>query len=377
MNDYIVTQIEYGPDRFLAAALYEDRKLRNLRLEKCGETSEIGKIYLGHVDSYAKNIGGAFVKFDGSRLAFLPHYKRGQGDPGRILLQITKDAAGNKTCVATRRLSIAGRYAVMEGGSGGFSFSKKLSKGDKELLAKWTEGLSYEGMRPLLRTNAPKALKAELLSELETLARQMQKIVLDAEKAKPGTLLYEPEPFYVTMLRDLYMAPDRLWSDIPLAAEKLEGFPHENEEICYTGRSLSLAVLYELGRDIDRLLAKKVWLKSGAYLVIEKTEAFVSIDVNSGRFEKGKIAEETYRKINLEAAEEIVTQVILRNLSGMILVDFIKLSNPDHREELVNVMRKHAKRDRLSMDVVDLTPLGIMEIVREKREKPLPEILRT
>ena len=136
-------------------------------------------------------------------------------------------------------------------------------------------------------------------------------------------------------------------------------------------------MLYELGRDIDRLLAKKVWLKSGAYLVIEKTEAFVSIDVNSGRFEKGKIAEETYRKINLEAAEEIVTQVILRNLSGMILVDFIKLSNPDHREELVNVMRKHAKRDRLSMDVVDLTPLGIMEIVREKREKPLPEILRT
>ena len=81
-------------------------------------------------------------------------------------------------------------------------------------------------MRPLLRTNAPKALKAQLLSELEMLARQMQKIVLDAEKAKPGTLLYEPEPFYVTMLRDLYMAPDRLWSDIPLAAEKLEGFPH-------------------------------------------------------------------------------------------------------------------------------------------------------
>ena len=314
MNDYIVTQIEYGPDRFLAAALYEDRKLRNLRLEKCGETSEIGKIYLGHVDSYAKNIGGAFVKFDGSRLAFLPHYKRGQGDPGRILLQITKDAAGNKTCVATQRLSIAGRYAVMERGSGGFSFSKKLSKGDKELLAKWTEGLAYEGMRPLLRTNAPKALKAELLSELETLARQMQKIVLDAEKAKPGTLLYEPEPFYVTMLRDLYTPPDRLWSDIPLAAEKLEGFPHENEEICYTGRSLGLAVLYELGRDIDRLLAKKVWLKSGAYLIIEKTEAFVSIDVNTGRFEKGKIAEETYRKINLEAAEEIVTQVILRNL---------------------------------------------------------------
>jgi ribonuclease G len=259
----------------------------------------------------------------------------------------------------------------------GFSFSKKLSKGDKELLAKWTEGLAYEGMRPLLRTNAPKALKAELLSELETLALQMQKVILDAEKARPGTLLYEPEPFYVTMLRDLYTAPDRLWSDIPLAAEKLEGFPHENEEICYTGRSLSLAVLYELGRDIDRLLAKKVWLKSGAYLVIEKTEAFVSIDVNSGRFEKGKIAEETYRKINLEAAEEIVTQVILRNLSGMILVDFIKLSNPDHREELVNVMRKHAKRDRLSMDVVDRTPLGIMEIVREKREKPLSEILKT
>ncbi len=376
MNDYIVTQIEYGPERFLAAALYEDRKLRNLRLEKYGETSEVGRIYLGHVDSYAKNIGGAFVKFDGSRLAFLPNYKRGQGDPGRILLQITKDAAGNKTCVATQRISIAGRYAVMEQGKGGISFSKKLSKSEKELLHKWTDGFSSEGLRPLLRTNAPKAQKSELLSELESLAAKMQEILKDAEKVRPGTLLYEPDPFYVTMLRDLYTPPERIYSDIPAAAAKLARFRHENEEILYSGRSLGLPVVYELGRDIDRLLAKKVWLKSGAYLVIEQTEAFVSIDVNSGRCEKGRIAEETYRKIDLEAAEEVVNQVILRNLSGMILVDFISLSNPDHREELVNVMRKIARRDRLSMDVVDLTPLGIMEIVREKREKPVAEILK-
>lgn len=376
MNDFIVTQIEYESNSFIAAALYEDRKLRNLKLEKNGETSEVGKIYLGHIDSFAKNIGGAFVKFDGSRLAFLPNYKRGQGNPGRILLQITKDAAGNKTCVASQRLSIAGRYAVMERGNGGFSFSKKLSKSEKELLVKWTEGVSCEGMRPLLRTNAPKALKAELLSELDELSRKMRSIEENAEKVKPGTLLYEPDPFYVTMLRDLYIPPDRIYTDIPVAAEKLRVFPHENEEVFFTGHSLGLPVIYELGRDIDRLLVKKVWLKSGAYLVIEQTEAFVSIDVNSGRCEKGRIAEETYRKINLEAADEVVTQVILRNLSGMILVDFISLSNPDHREELVNVMKKHAKRDRLSMDVVDLTPLGIMEIVREKREKPVSEVLK-
>ena len=118
-----------------------------------------------------------------------------------------------------------------------------------------------------------------------------------------------------------------------------------------------------------------MWLKSGAYLVIEKTEAFTSVDVNTGKCERGRHASETYRRINHEAAEEVIRQIILRNLSGMILVDFINMENPDHKEELVNVARKLARRDPLRMEIVDLTPLGIMEIIRRKAERPLSEIL--
>jgi ribonuclease G len=109
--------------------------------------------------------------------------------------------------------------------------------------------------------------------------------------------------------------------------------------------------------------------------VIEQTEAFVSIDVNTGRCTKGRIPEETYRKVNLEAAAEIARQLALRNLSGIILVDFIKLENEDHRDELIHVMQKLVKKDQVRTEAVDLTPLGIMEIVRHKVRKPLAEIL--
>jgi ribonuclease G len=139
--------------------------------------------------------------------------------------------------------------------------------------------------------------------------------------------------------------------------------------------TLTLAQLFNLEHDLDRLSQKIVWLKSGAYLVIERTEAFVIIDINTGRCTRGKIPEETYRKINLEAGEEILRQLRLRELSGMILIDFINLESEDHREELVNVMKKRARKEHRKTEVIDLTKLGILEMVREKKGKPLDEIL--
>jgi ribonuclease G len=237
------------------------------------------------------------------------------------------------------------------------------------------------GYSVLLRTNSAGTEKAEVLREVEELKARWQKLAHDIAHAKAGSLLYRPDPFYIEMLRDLTVKPDRLYSDIPRIAEELEScrpFLQDSDnsnEIYYGNRTLPLRTVYNLTGEVRKLTAKNVWLRSGAYLVIEKTEAFTSVDVNTGKCERGRHASETYRRINHEAAEEVIRQIILRNLSGMILVDFINMENPDHKEELVNVARKLARRDPLRMEVVDLTPLGIMEIIRQKTERPLSEIL--
>ena len=380
MNDYIVTEIEFDDKKYLAAALFEDMRLSMLKLAARDDTSMIGRIYLGHIDSYADNIGGAFVAF-GKDKCFLSKYKKGSCDPGRIPVQIIRDASGKKTAAATMKLKLPGRFAVLSAGDGSLSFSRRLSSEQKDLLRKWMRDVDRSGYSVLLRTNSREAEKADIIREVEELKARWQKLIHDVAYAKAGSLLYQPDPFYIEMLRDLNIKPDRLFSDIPRIAEELWSCrsycqdPNLSYDIYYGNRMLPLKTVYNLTQEVRRLTAKNVWLKSGAYLVIEKTEAFTSIDVNTGKCERGRHASETYRRINHEAAEEVIRQIILRNLSGMILVDFINMENPDHKEELVNVAKKLARRDPLRMEIIDLTPLGIMEIIRQKTERPLAEVL--
>ena len=127
---------------------------------------------------------------------------------------------------------------------------------------------------------------------------------------------------------------------------------------------------------LDEVQKEKIWLNSGGFIVIQQTEAFVSIDVNSGKFTGKKKAEETYRKINLEAAKEISRQLRLRNLSGIILIDFINMTNPDHNNELFHVLQKYLRKDPVKCKAIDITPLHILEMTRKKVRKPVIEEIR-
>ena len=127
---------------------------------------------------------------------------------------------------------------------------------------------------------------------------------------------------------------------------------------------------------LDEVQKEKIWLNSGGFIVIQQTEAFVSIDVNSGKFTGKKKAEETYRKINLEAAKEISRQLRLRNLSGIILIDFINMTNPDHNDELFHVLQKYLRKDPVKCKAIDITPLHILEMTRKKVRKPVIEEIR-
>jgi ribonuclease G len=375
MRDFIVTEAAFSEQNFLCAALYEERKLTALKVQPCGAESLVGQIRTGYVSDRVKNIGGAFVT-SGKEKFFLPDYHPEKVNSGHVVFSVTKDAFGNKNPVGSVTPEIPGRYAVVRTGTGEVRYSKKLTAEEKRVLQKWLEGTSYAGMNLLVRTNARRADKAAFLKEVNEIAGTLEYVLKTAEKAGNGAILYKPAPFYADMLKDLYELPDRILTDSPSVYDSLRGADGDERVSFYENRTLTLAELYGLPHELEKLTGRVAWLKCGAYLVIEKTEAFVSIDVNSGKCEKGRIPEETYRKINLEAAEEVVRQVMLRNLSGMILVDFINLSRAEHREELVNVMKKLVKKDHLHMDVIDLTPLGIMEIVRQKGEKSLEEILK-
>ena len=124
-------------------------------------------------------------------------------------------------------------------------------------------------------------------------------------------------------------------------------------------------------------MASRVWLKSGGYLIIEPTEALTVIDVNTGKYEAGKDPQETYRRINLEAAEEVAIQLVLRNLSGIIIVDFINMQSASYNRELLNHLKALVQKDKVQTHVVDMTPLGLVEITRKKISKPLREQFRS
>ncbi len=380
MLDFIIAEIEYEEKAFLAAALYEDMKLSELDIRPREERSLVDEIYVGCLDKVVRNIGGAFVRFRGDEICFLPGWKSGM-NAGHLLVQISRDAVDRKNPTARSALSMAGRLAVVKSGRG-FAFSGKLSDEEKALLRKWTEGLNYEDRQVLLRTNAAQSTKAEVLEEIGRLCARWDKVMADAEKASPGTCVYRPDPFYIEMLRDLRTTPDRVFTDVPAIAARLAEVPEltggsrTEEEMLVKNRSLTLAGLYSLPHELDKLMNRVAWLPCGGYLVIERTEAFISIDVNTGKCARGRIPEENYRRINLEAAAEVLRQIRLRNLSGMVLVDFINMENKDHQEELVNVMRKMARREHVPVEIVDLTPLGIMECVRKRGRAPLGEVLK-
>lgn len=369
-TEYIITQITYGNKDFLAAALYDDTSLCALRVEPSESHSMVGNIYLGVVDSISKNIASAFINIGQKDLCFLTLRKAPVQVSTRLPVTITKDAATGKQPCCTTKLSIAGKYAVVSDEKEGISFSSKLTAQQKELLKKWIDPSVAQGIHILVRTNASQTEKAVLNEELTELKDTLTGITDKASKAKSFSLLYKPTPFYLRMLRDFRTPPERVLTDIPIIGK-------ETGIGIYEDRNLPLAEKKGLNHDIEKLLDRHVWLKSGGFLIIEQTEAFVTIDVNTGRCSKGKIAEETYRKVNLEAAEEAVRQISLRNLSGMILIDFINMTNPDHNDELIHVMKKLVKSDPVHTDVLDLTKLGILEIVRQKISPPLAEVLKS
>lgn len=380
-------------------ALEEDGHIMELMLEEKGKKSILGNIYVGQVENIAANIQAAFVMIDPDTRCYLPLsdvknpvFSSGRtGDaplrPGDMLLvQVSREAMKGKLPAVTTNLNFTGKYLVLTTGEKKIGFSKKLIQEEKNKLNKWLEeerAVSPREYGIVVRTNAGEASKEEFLTELSFLKRLYEKTAVYGRSRTCFSCVYETEPFYMNAVRDTYSKHlDEIVTDIPEVFEHIVTYlkevshGEENKVRLYEDALLPLYKLYRIGMVLEEVQKQKVWLKSGGFLVIQQTEAFVSIDVNSGKFTGKKKAEETYRKINLEAAGEIARQLRLRNLSGIILIDFINMENPDHQDELLHVLQKHLRKDSVKAKAVDITPLHILEMTRKKVRRPLSEDLK-
>ena len=381
------------------AALSEENRIVEIRLESDQEKSILGNIYTGQVENIASNIQAAFVQIEPGKRCYYPLVeaqravfsagRKGNGPlrPGdELLVQVSRDAMKGKLPALTSNLNFTGRYLVLTTGDKKFGLSSKLSLEDRHRLSGW---LREEAERPekefgiIVRTNAADASKEEILKELEWLKSRYHKAVVQGRNRTCFSLVLETEPFYVAAVRDAYGRDlDEIITDVPEIREMILGYleeisPELKEKLrFYQDKLLPLYKLYRVETALDAIQKEKVWLNSGGFLVIQQTEAFVSIDVNSGKYTGKKKMEETFRKINLEAAAEIGRQLRLRNLSGIILIDFINMENPDHREELFHVLQKLLRKDPIKSRAIDITPLHILEMTRKKVRRPVIEDIR-
>ena len=372
------------------------------------KTPRIGDLYVAKVQNIAVNIGAAFVEIAKGVLTFLPlseaEYavttnRKADGTlkaGDELLVQLVKEPVKTKLAGVSAKLSLSGVYTVIElprkryketadadelRPAGSIRISSKLGTKYQHLYQN-LESLQEiaKQFHIIIRTNAANAADvSDVVKEAQALAGELTHILEIGDKRVIFSCLHQSEPEYLTFIKNCYRTEyDEIVTDKIEIFDEIQSLD-DFKEIplrLYEDDRLPLYKLYSIETRIQELTGKKVFLKSGAYLIIEQTEALIAIDVNTGKYESRKNPEETFFKINLEAAEAIAVSLRARNLSGMIIVDFINMKKKEHTEQLTEYMKSLLKRDSVPAYVVDITGLGLMEITRQKKNKSFAEQMK-
>lgn len=395
MNELVITNYKNS----IISAVYEDKKMIQVSAFRKSKPSCVGNIYVGRVDNIVKNINAAFVNISEHVSCYLdlsenvnPIFVKKQsqnkisiGD--ELIVQVTKDDVKTKAPVVSTSFSLTGKYVVLVHGGNGVQISKKITKkSERSLIKEKLDPFSEFGFGLVARTNILFAGENELKTELNQLIAEYKNISDKGVHQSKYTMLRQELPEYLVRLRDSReFSIEKVITNISGIAQTIEEFIKENPikssdgipiTLEYVPDANELVIRYKINHFMDKALHRVVYLNSGASIVIEPTEALTVIDVNSGKAISGKkITEETFLAINLEAAKEIAAQIRLRNLSGIILIDFINLSDPVNEDKLKENLRELFKKDSVPTEVVDITKLGLMEITRKKIYKTLVEQL--
>ncbi len=353
----------------------------------------LGNIYIGKVKHILKNIQSAFVEIGDGQVCYLslkeaknPIFTTDKKDGtircgDEILVQVSREAMRTKEPVVTTNISFPGKYTVITTGKKYLGLSGKMSPEEKET---WKERLSsFFDDFPfgiILRTNAKNVSFPIVEEELKKGRKELEKLFSIAKHRTCFSLIKESAKQYLIQVRDLYSQHlEGIVTDDPKVYKEINDYlsSYEPENLhkltFYQDKLLPLAKLYSFETTIKEALSKKIWLKSGGYLVIEQTEALVAVDVNTGKYIGNKKMQDTFLKINREAAKEIAYQLRLRNLSGIILIDFIDMEEKEYQEMLLRELGLHFSKDPIQTTLVDMTVLHLVEVTRKRIRKPLWE----
>lgn len=374
------------------SAFYEDGKATELSCFGMDEEQLLGSIYIGKVKNIVKNIEAAFIEIEGSILCYYslrekeePIYikeKKGSKlSPGdELLVQVSKEAVKTKAPTVTCNLNFPGKYLVLTTGKKQLGLSSKLSSEEKERLRKIAEPFLTGEFGVIVRTNAARASEEALGEEFERLSKSCHRVLTMGKHQSCFSRVYQEPPAYTAAIRNIHkeqlleiVTDDwKIYETLSLYLSEYQ--PEDQEKLhFYQEESPSLNRLYEITTAFKSALQERVWLKSGAYLVIQPTEALTVIDVNTGKYDGHKKIRDTFLRINMEAAGEIARQLRLRNLSGIIVVDFIDMEEDEDRKKLMEFLDNEIKKDPIKTVLVDMTPLGLVELTRKKVRKTLKE----
>jgi ribonuclease G len=386
----VITKIE---DRAVTAVL-ENEEVTELHVsDKRTEAHRVGNIYVGKVKNIVPNIQAAFVEIANGVECYYsipqnpnPHFTQKIGKKplcigDELLVQIEKEAVKTKVPTVTSNLSFTGKYVVLTSGIKKIGISSKITGEKRKEMQEAVSAFQSEAYGFIVRTNAKDVPVTLVERELEELAKVYVRLLDISASRKVFSCLFEAPLMYLSNIRDIYqegltdiVVEEALFEEVEQYLKEEQ--PEDLQKLtCYADRQLPLYKLYSLESVISRALSERVWMKSGAYLVIQPTEALTVIDVNTGKCVAGKKDDGFYMKINLEAAREAAKQIRLRNLSGIILIDFINMKSKERTKELLEFFEKELRKDPVQTILVDMTQLQLVEVTRKKVRKPLKEVI--
>ena len=398
MSKEIIVNVDTRETR---VAVIENAKLVELHIER--EERVVGSIYKCKVANVLPGMDAAFVDIGLERNAFLyvadvlaeadedipskreakdVHIKDVLKVGQEVLVQVVKGPRGTKGARVSTRISLPGRYLVLMPESENIGISRKIEDpGERDRLRRTAENVRPLGFGLIVRTEAEGKSDAELRQDLEFLVRMWSQIQDKARKVRAPGLVHQDLSLIYKTIRDVFSSDvSKMIIDSPVDYEKALELvnllsPKLKSRIHLYEDSEPIFERFAIESEIDRLLRRKVWLKSGGHITIDETEALTTIDVNTGKFVGSTSLSDTILKNNLEATEEIARQLRLRDIGGIIIIDFIDMANQKDRQHVVSALEKALRKDRTRTKISNISPLGLVEMTRKRTGETISEVM--
>lgn len=378
-------------------AIIENGVVQEIIIERAAKRGLVGNIYKGRICRVLPGMQAAFVNVGLERAAFLHasdiYHPDGAKDQitdlvyenGEVVVQVVKDPLGTKGARLTTNISIPSRYLVYMPNMSTVGVSQKIEEDEerarlRDILTRYSESSDIPAGF-IARTAAEGVSEEALWKDMRYLERQWRSIQERASTAKPTDVIHADLPLAIRALRDL-ITPDveRIRIDSRSTFKDANGFaekylPDSNVSIEYYPGDRPIFDLYGVEDEIQKALKRTVDLKSGGHLIIDQTEAMTTVDVNTGAYVGHRNLEETIFKTNLEAAQAICRQLRLRNLGGIIIIDFIDMTDPEHKRQVIRALERCLAKDHAKTHVTEVSSLGLVEMTRKRTRESLGHVL--